>query len=107
MRIVQSKDNWNGIPVHQFDFLMTTDATASDLGEGNVRVLVSARMDCAPHVKWVWSGTKRKGWAKDAYQWLAEHFGQPLKVSGVIGDESVGFHREMKKLKLISSFSLY
>lgn len=106
MRVVESNDTWNGMPVRQFDFLMTPDASPTDLGCGNVRVLVSARKNCAPHVKWVWAGTKRQGWAKLAYQWLVEKLGQPLKVSDVCGEESIAFHRRMKKLKLVSSFSL-
>jgi hypothetical protein len=106
MRVEESKDTWNGAPVRQFDFLMTPDADATDLGFGNVRVLVSTRKNCAPHVKWVWSGTKRQGWAKQAYQWLVDKLGQPLKVSDVCGAESIAFHREMKKLGLVSSYSL-
>ncbi len=106
MRVVESKDTWNGMPVRQFDFLMTPDATATDLGLGNVRVLVSARRNCAPHVKWVFAGTKRQGWSKQAYQWLVDTLGQPLKVSEVCGEESIAFHRKMKKLGLVSSYSL-
>lgn len=102
MRVVESKDSWQGMPVQQFDFLMTADASPTDLGEGNVRVLVSARKNCAPYVKWVWSGTKRKGWAKAAYLWLFERFGQPLRVTDVCGEESIAFHRQMKKLGLVS-----
>jgi hypothetical protein len=73
MRVVESKDTWNGMPVRQYDFLMTPDATAADLGHGNVRMLVSVRKNCAPHVKWVFAGTKRQGWATQAYQWLRGH----------------------------------
>jgi hypothetical protein len=107
MQVVESKDSWNGMPVRQFDFLMTADANATDLGLGNVRVLVSTRKNCAPNVKWVFAGTKRQGWATLAYQWLVDKFGQPLKVSGVCGDASIAFHREMKKLGLISSYTRY
>jgi hypothetical protein len=94
------------MPVRQFDFLMTPDATAADIGRGNVRVLVSVRKNCAPHVKWVFAGTKRKGWAKQAYQWLVDNLGQPLKVSDVCGDESIAFHRKMKKLGLVASYNV-
>lgn len=106
MRVFESRDTWNGIPVRQFDFLMTEEASPTDLGEGNVRVLVSARRNCAPHVKWVFSGTKRKGWATAAYRWLVEHFNQPLKVSDVCGPESIEFHDAMKTLGLVASYSI-
>lgn len=106
LKVVQSKDTWNGTPVQQFDFLMIDGASPTDLGEGNVRVLVSHRRNCAPHVKWVFAGSKRKGWARKAYQWLVEHFAQPLKVSDVAGPESIAFHQKMKKLGLVSSFTL-
>lgn len=106
MRVIESKDTWNGMPVLQFDFLMTEDASPKELGCGNVRVLVSARKNCAPHVKWVWSGTKRQGWAATAYRWLVEKFGQPLRVSDVCGAESVAFHQRMKKLGLVTKFEM-
>lgn len=106
MKVAVTKDTWNGMPVQQFDFLMTADAKPTDLGCGNVRVLVSHRQNCAPYVKWVWAGTKRQGWAKQAYEWLVERFGQPLKVSDVGGAESIAFHRRMKKLGLVSSYTL-
>lgn len=106
MRVVESKDTWNGMPVLQFDFLMTEDASPDELGCGNVRVLVSARKNCAPHVKWVWAGTKRQGWAANAYRWLVEKFGQPLRASDVCGEESVAFHRRMKSLGLVSKFEM-
>lgn len=106
MRVVESKDTWNGMPVIQFDFLMTEDASPEELGCGNVRVLVSARKNCAPHVKWVWAGTKRQGWAANAYRWLVEKFGQPLRVSDVCGEESIAFHRRIKKLGLVSKFEM-
>lgn len=106
MRVVESKDTWNGMSVLQFDFLMTEDASPKDLGCGNVRVLVSARKNCAPHVKWVWSGTKRQGWAATAYRWLVEKFGQPLRASDVCGDESIAFHRRMQEIGLVSKFEM-
>lgn len=106
MNVVESKDTWNGMPVKQFDFLMTADATPTDPGCSNLRVLVSHRRNCAPYVKWVWSGTKRQGWATQAYQWLVKELGQPLKVSDVCGAESIAFHRHMMKLGLVSSFTL-
>lgn len=106
MQVIESKDTWNGMPVLQFDFLMTADANPKELGCGNVRVLVSAKKNCAPHVKWVWSGTKRQGWAATAYRWLVEKFGQPLRVSDVCGEESIAFHRRMKKLGLVSKFEM-
>jgi hypothetical protein len=106
MRVIESKDTWNGMPVRQYDFLMTPGATADDIGPGNVRVLVSVRKNCAPYVKWVFAGTKRQGWAQQAYQWLVDKLGQPLKVSDVCGEESIAFHRRMKKLGLVSSYNL-
>jgi hypothetical protein len=105
-RVVQSKDSWNGMPVRQYDFLFTPDAIPSDLGAGNVRVLISARKNCAPYVKWVWSGTKRQGWAESAYRWLVTELGQKLKVTAVGGPDSVAFHTEMKKRGLVSGFTL-
>lgn len=106
MQVVESKDTWNGMPVLQFDFLMTADANPKELGYGNVRVLVSARKNCAPYVKWVWAGTKRQGWATLAYRWLAEKFGRPLRVSDVCGEESIAFHRRMQKLGWVDKFDM-
>jgi len=106
MQVVISKDTWQGMPIQQFDFLMEPGATPKDLGTGNVRILVSARKGCAPYVKWVWCGTKRKGWATQAYAWLNAHFGRKLRVSDVCGEESMAFHRRMRKTGLVEAFNL-
>lgn len=97
MRVVESQEKWQGMAVRRFDFLLTPDANPTDLGFGNVRVLLSARKGCSPSVKWVWTGTKRRGFATAAYGWLVQKFGMPLTVVGVSGHESIEFHRRMKK----------
>ena len=106
LRVIASRDTWNGAPIRQYDFLMTPDADPVQLGSGNVRVLVSVRKHCSPHVKWVWVGTRRRGWATAAYRWLVREFGHALKVSDVCGDESLAFHERMKVLHLVSTFTV-
>lgn len=104
-RVLETKQVWNGMQLKRYDFMMTDEATAGDQGTGNVIVLVSARRGCRPCVKWVWCGTRRKGWASAAYGWLKDSFGTSLRVSGVEGAESIGFHRAMKSKGIVHAYS--
>ena len=106
LKVLESKDSWNGMPVQQFDFLMTEKADPNCPNEGSVRVLVSARKNCAPYVKWVWAGTRREGWAEMAYRWLVAKYGRPLRVSDVCGAESLAFHAKMKRLGVVEQYQV-
>ena len=102
MQVVESKDTWNGMPVLQFDFLMTKDASPKELGCGNVRVLVSARKNwhlisgCGQNEMQGWLQMPTAGWSRS----LDNRSGSPM-----CGEESVAFHRRMK-LGLVSKFEM-
>lgn len=98
-----SRDFWEGQPVTQFDFYIDPDRSPHiDEPCGDVRVLVSARRGYAPHVKWVFSHRRRKGFAEFAYRYLAErYFSRALRVDGVFSDDSLHFHRAMRSKGLV------
>jgi hypothetical protein len=106
VEVLRSRVRWNGMWLWQYDFLMSGDASLSEVGPLNVRVLVSVRRGCSPNVKWIIAGSRGLGWGRAAYQWLVREFGSPLKVTDVCGEASVGFHRRMKSLGLVSSFNI-
>ncbi|MBY3432985.1 hypothetical protein HFN89_02175 [Rhizobium laguerreae] len=94
------------------DYWRGKKATCVLVGEGSgpegesVRIVGTPLRKGGFLVAYVHSYEKEKGNARRAYEFLARHFGRPLKATEITSDAGIGFHRHLLQEGVLASISV-